>query len=162
MRAKYLAVLIAGVASGLPLLANAGPFADDLGKCLVTSTTSEDRTALVQWIFVAAAKHPAVSSMVHVTQEQVDSANKTTAALLMKLLTQSCKSEAQKAIQNEGPQTIQVSFAVLGQVAGRELFASPQVAGATAGLAKYIDGKALQAALKPPGAPSAGAPETGK
>ena len=152
MRARYFALLIAGVTSGLPLVANAGPFADDLGKCLVTSTSAEDRTALVRWIFVAAAKHPAVSSMVHVTQEQLDSANKTTAALLMKLLTQTCKTEAQKAIQNEGPQTIQLSFSVLGQVAGRELFASPQVAGATAGLAKYIDGNALQAALKPPAA----------
>jgi hypothetical protein len=57
----------------------------------------------------------------------------------MRLLTDACKSQTQQALQYEGSNTIQASFQVLGQVAGQELFTSPEVGGAMAGLAKYID-----------------------
>ena len=32
----------------------AGVYTDDLSKCLVDGTTTDDRTALVKWIFTAA------------------------------------------------------------------------------------------------------------
>jgi hypothetical protein len=56
-----------------------------------------------------------------------------------------CKDEAQKAIQYEGLATLQLSFQVLGQVAGRELFTSPEVASGMAGLQKYLDSDQLKA-----------------
>jgi len=37
--------------------ASAGVYADDLGKCLVASTTKDDRSNLIRWLFVAAAHH---------------------------------------------------------------------------------------------------------
>jgi len=33
----------------------AGPYSDDLAKCLVRSTTPEDKTLLVQWMFATMA-----------------------------------------------------------------------------------------------------------
>jgi hypothetical protein len=124
--------------------AQAGPYGDDMAKCLVRSTTSADRSSLVQWIFAAAAAHPDVKSLVSVSEKQRDGLNRTTAKLFEKLLTASCRKETQAAVKYEGRQTIQTSFNVLGQVAGRELFTDPQVTSSVAGLGQYVDQKKIQ------------------
>jgi hypothetical protein len=123
----------------------AGIYSDDLSKCLVESTTPADRVALVRWLFVAAAAHPAVASIASVSPKDLDEANKTTAALFMRLLTDSCKDKAKNALNFEGPVTLTTSFQVLGQVAGREMFSSPEVTKAMSGLEKYTDVKKLEA-----------------
>ncbi|WP_105255567.1 hypothetical protein [Pseudoalteromonas sp. T1lg75] len=117
----------------------AGIYTDDLAKCLVKSTSPQDRTQLVQWMFAAASAHPAVQDISNVTGQQMETANKLTAGLFMRLLTVSCKEQTRDAIRYEGPFAIQGSFEVLGQVAGQELFASPEVTQSIAGLEKYID-----------------------
>lgn len=135
----------------------AGVFADDLGKCLVNSTTREDRVNLIRWLFVAASHHPAVKPIASVTPAQQEDSDKQMGTLVMKLLTESCKTETQKALQTEGPATIQFAFEVLGKVAGQELFSSPEVAGNLKGLTKYIDPekiKALSTAPVPAAAPA--------
>lgn len=122
----------------------AGPHGDDLSRCLVESTNQADRQVLAKWGFSAASQHPAVRSVVTVSEKELDDSNKYMAELLTRLLTQSCRSEAQKALQYEGPVTLQTSFQALGQVAGRELFSSPQVAVAmAAGLTRHLDAKTL-------------------
>ncbi len=63
----------------------------------------------------------------------------------MRLLTESCRLQTQKALRFEGPATIQLSFTVLGQVAGAELFSNPAVTKGMADLAKYIDSRKLDA-----------------
>jgi hypothetical protein len=150
-----LAFVFGGVSS-----ASAGVYADDLGKCLVASTTQDDRTSLVRWMFMAAAHHPAVKPIAAITPAQQDESDKAMGALVMRLLTDSCKTEAQKAIQYEGPITLQLAFEVLGRVAGQELFSSPEVTGNFQGLAKYIDSDKLKALTTTPTipTPAAGAP----
>jgi hypothetical protein len=124
--------------------AHAGPYGDDLAKCLVESTTKEDRESLVRWMFAAAAAHPAVASIANVSPQALDQANADTGALFMRLVTDSCKDKAKKALTYEGPATIQLSFQVLGQVAGREMFSSPEVKKALSGLETSIDNKKLE------------------
>ena len=121
----------------------AGPYADELSKCLVESTTQNDRIELVRWFFSAASLHPAVEPLSTLTAEQVDAANKTIAEMITKLLTASCRSETEAALQYEGPSTIELSFQVLGQVAGKELFTSPEVAAGLSGLERHLDLEAL-------------------
>ncbi len=123
--------------------AYAGPYADELSKCLVESTSTRDRTDLVRWMFTAAALHPAVKPISNVTDEQVDDANKVIADLVTELLTESCRTETEKALQYEGASTLETSFMILGQVAGQELFASPEVAAGLAGLEKHLDEEKL-------------------
>jgi hypothetical protein len=123
--------------------AQAGPYADDMAKCLVRSTTAADRTSFVRWFFAAAASHPAVQSLASVSAEQRDEANKSTAALFQKLLTESCRTEVQQAVKYEGRQTIGSSFQVFGEVAGRELFTDPSVTQAMGGFEKYFDKQKL-------------------
>ena len=66
----------------------------------------------------------------------------------MRLLTEACVEQAKKAIKYEGPATFAVSFQVLGQVAGSELFSSPEVSAAMTGLEKYTDKTKLEALAK--------------
>jgi hypothetical protein len=145
-----LSVLLTGVSS----MACAGPYADDLSKCLVSSTTKADRVELVRWMFAAMGSHPAVKTMATVTPEQLDKANQSIATLITQLLTKTCADQAQKAVQYEGPATVQMSFQLLGQVAATELFADPAVMNAMKGLSKYVDEKQLTAALQPKPSPS--------
>jgi hypothetical protein len=123
----------------------AGVYTDELSKCLVESTSADDRTALVKWMFAAASSHPAIRSLSTVTAEDLESANEATGALFTRLLTDSCKLQAQKALRFEGPATLQLSFTVLGQVAGAELFSNPAVTQSMAGLQKYVDSRKLEA-----------------
>ena len=138
-------ITIALIASLSASTAWAGVYTDDLSKCLVESTSTEDRTALVQWVFTAASAHPAISTLSTATPADVDSANQVIGVLFMKLLTESCRLQTQKALRFEGPATIQLSFTVLGQVAGAELFSNPEVAKRMSGLEKFIDPGKLEA-----------------
>jgi hypothetical protein len=128
--------------------AHAGIYADDLSRCLVENTSKEDRLALVRWLFTAATAHPAVADVAKVSPEQLDQAHKTAADLFMRLLTDSCVAQAKKAVEYEGPATFAVSFQTLGQVAGAELFGSPEVNAVMAGFEKYTDKAKLEALAK--------------
>jgi hypothetical protein len=123
----------------------AGPYGDALSKCLISSTSVDDRNQLVQWMFSAASSHPAVSSFTAVSPAQLDSANKNAALLFEKLLTKSCKKETTEALKYEGEITISTAFNILGQVAGRELFSDPSVSKNLTGLNKYFDKSKLEA-----------------
>jgi hypothetical protein len=126
----------------------AGPYENDLAKCLVESTTKEDRASLVRWMFAMAAANPAVGSIANVSPETVDELNATTGALFMRLLTDSCKNEAKNALEYEGSGTLRIGFRVLGAVAGKELFSSPEVKQAMSGLARNVDTNRLEQLLK--------------
>ncbi|MDH5356261.1 MAG: hypothetical protein OEY09_17600 [Gammaproteobacteria bacterium] len=139
----------------LPLLAifgfsnvHAGVYSDALGKCFIDSTTSKDRNILIVWIFSAASQHPVVKDILTVSEDKLESANRDFADLTMKLLTVDCKTETEKAIEYEGNKSLEESFNVFGQVAGRELFSSPHVAAAMAGYAKHLDSSKLEEMLK--------------
>lgn len=149
MKPTKVCFLIWGlVAALLPAnMACAGPYTDDLSKCIIESTTPGDRAAFVKWMFAAASLHPAVKSIAAVSPEELDAANRQTAELLTKLLTESCKQNAEKAIRYEGNAALRASFEVLGKVAANELFSSAEVAAGMAGLTKYLDGEKLRSAL---------------
>ena len=117
----------------------AGPFTDELSKCIVESTSAEDRIALVRWMFTAASLHPAVKPIALVTQKQREEANKQTAELFNRLLTESCKEQTKKALKYEREIAIRKSFQTLGIVAGQELFSNPKVNAGMMGIEKYLD-----------------------
>lgn len=140
MRVLAAAALVAALSG----YAQAGPYGDELSKCLVESTTAADRVDLVKWMFTAAAAHPAVKPLASVSNEVLDDANKRMGALLMRLMTETCRAPAEKAVRFEGAQTIEAGFQLLGQVAGKELFASPEVSAALSRMDSYIDMEKLK------------------
>lgn len=127
----------------------AGPYSDEMAKCLVTSTSEADKNFLVKWMFAAAALHPAVKSISSVTDAQRNELNVKTAKLFERLLTESCKKQVQTAIKYEGQSTIESAFQVLGQVAARGLFSDPAVNGFIAQLGNHIDKKKMESVIGP-------------
>ncbi len=129
----------------------AGPYSDDLAKCLVSSTTARDKTDLVRWIFANAALHPEVRSISALTPEQRMQINRTNGQLLERLLTESCRKQLQDAVKYEGQRTIELSFQVLGQVAMRELMSDASVGRGFAEMDKYLNAEKLKQVLAPGG-----------
>jgi hypothetical protein len=137
------------LACSAPARVVAGPYADDMAKCLVKSASPEDRTLLMKWIFSAMALHPDLSSMSSITAQQRDTLSKGAGALFQRLLLESCRSETQVAVQNEGPETVQYAFQILGQVAVRGLMTDPHVLEGMKSLAQGLDEEKLKALLAP-------------
>jgi hypothetical protein len=130
--------------------AHAGAYADDLGKCLVKSTSTTDRYTLMKWLFAVLAANPQVQSMANISTEQRDEIDRTVAALFQRLLTESCRNETQQAIKYEGPIVIQQSFQMFGQASMIELSSAPSVRAAMTSFNKYVDEQKIKA-LFPPG-----------
>lgn len=122
----------------------AGPYSDELAKCVVESSSTEDLTVFVRWMFSTLSLHPSLKSMASITGEQRDEANKQCGEIFMRLLTVSCKEQAQKAWKYEGQLAVESSFNILGRAAARELFSHPNVQAGMAGLQKYFDKEKLK------------------
>lgn len=137
----------------------AGPFTDEMSKCLVRSTSEADKTLLIKWIFAAMSTHPDVRSLSAVTPEKGEQLNRETAKLVMRLLTRSCKTETRQAVEFEGEDTFKASFGVLGQVAMQGLMANGEVSNYFSGFEKYLDAQELQHALGKKQNRPAGPPE---
>jgi hypothetical protein len=139
------------LAAGLLLAsaAQAGPYTNDLSTCLVGKSTVDDHTVIVQWMFAAMSRHPAIAPMGTVSDAQVDKANARMAELYVRLLTVTCKDQAKLAIKNEGDIALSQSFQALGQQAGRELFINPDVLKGMSGFSKYFDRKKLEELRNP-------------
>jgi hypothetical protein len=140
VRAGLLAAVT--VASGA-VTAHAGPLGDDLAKCLVSSSTSQDKTEIVRWVFTAVAAHPAVKPMASVTDAQREAASKAMGDLITRLLTVNCADATAKAVRGEGLSSIDTSFAALGQAAIQDLFSDPGVGAALSSMEKYVDVKRI-------------------
>lgn len=134
-----------GLALSLP--AHAGLYADDLSRCLVEKTTTEDKNTLVRWIISTTTLHPAVAAMASVSDETRAHINRDTARIFERLLTESCLAQTRQAVRVEGAAAIQTGFQTLGQVAMAELFAHPKVAAALGKLDSHIDTDRLRNAL---------------
>ncbi len=127
--------------------ASAGPFADELSKCLVRSSSTDDRVLLVQWMFAALSLHPSVQPMVSVKADQRDAATKKAGVIFSRLLTENCRKESVGALKNEGNSAIGVAFGVLGQVASRDLMSNPNVEKGMGDLGTQLESDAKLAAL---------------
>lgn len=147
---KYLTTTLATLAIALTATpALAGPYGDEMAKCLVKSTTVSDRNTLVKWMFAAAAVHPEVRDIAIATNAQRDELDRKVASMIENLLIVSCKAETRQASEYEGSSVFESSFRILGQVAGRELFADPAVSEKMGGFVKYIDEKKLVESIGP-------------
>jgi hypothetical protein len=124
--------------------AHAGPFGDEMAKCLVRTTSEADKTVLIQWIFAAMASHPDVSALSHVSAQKGEELHKDVANLFVTLVTQRCKAETEQAVKFEGPEALKKSFEVLGQVAMQGIMSDPAVATYIGGLQKHVDTKKIE------------------
>jgi hypothetical protein len=144
MKTTILACVTLGIATA-SLSAHAGPYGDDLSKCLVSSTTDSDNAMLMKWVFSAIALNKEVAPFVNMPAEVRTKVNQDTAGLFMKLLTDTCKKQTQEAFKYEGQAAIGTAFQLLGQVASQGIFSDPAVAAGMTELAKFFDEEKLNA-----------------
>jgi hypothetical protein len=109
MRLRWLVIL---GALGLPVAggASASVFSDDLARCLVAETTSEDRTNIVRMMFYAAAANPAFSGLTNISDAQRRDGLRTAAAVYDRLVLVDCRAESIAAIRNDGAASVELAF----------------------------------------------------
>lgn len=122
---------------------------DNFGTCLADNTTGKDRKDLARWIFMAMASHPSIHDLSNVAPSTHDEIDKRMAALVMKLLTDTCAKQARLAAQSGGGESFRQAFEILGRVAMQEIMSNSEVHTTIGGFQRYIDRKKLETALKP-------------
>jgi hypothetical protein len=122
--------------------------ADALKTCLADSTSGKDRKDLAKWIFLAMAAHPEMKQ--YASDNAVtaaDQSSRTVAALVTRLLSDSCVNETRAVVKIGGSQSLQVAFSGLGQLAMQELMADKSVIESVGLFERYLDQKRLAVAL---------------
>ena len=75
---------------GCSQVSTAGPAVDQLSDCLVKSTTVTDKTAVLQWTFVALSAHPDLKHLSQVTPEQKQELDQKLATVLQRIMVEQC------------------------------------------------------------------------
>ena len=125
----------------------AGPYTNQLSKCLIDSTSKKDKIILINWIFAMYSAHPNIK-IISIPQSKRDIYYKKVAKLFVRLLTEDCKIEFKEALKYEGKYALSQSFSLLGQVSARELISNPLVTKESMKYLKYIDKNKFEKLLK--------------
>lgn len=130
-----------------PFGASAKPQVDALRQCLADNTSGRDRKELARWVFLAMAAHPEMKGLSSATPAAAEESSKAVGGVMMRLLAESCASQARAAMAAGGNLAVQVAFESLGRLAMQELMADRNVAQSMAGIERHVDAKRLNEAL---------------
>ena len=117
----------------------AGPYSDDLKRCLVESTSKRDNIVLVRWLSKALLAHPEVKDLAVIGSAKAAQIDKDFARYIERLLGDNCSAPFANVMRYEDPDAVRKSFEFLGQVALKELMDNPQVQEAVSGVLKQLD-----------------------
>ena len=117
----------------------AGPFGDEMARCLVTSTNNRDKNKLVKWMFRVYGEHPEVSHMVDLSDREKKVIDQEVAQLFTRLLSEDCTDETKKALDYEGDNVMFTAFSVLGQAAAKSFNDNPTVKISINKFTEFID-----------------------
>lgn len=133
------ALLIGLALMGATQMSVAGPTVDQLSDCLMKSTTATDKTAVLQWTFVALSSHPDLKAFSNVSATQKEQLDKNLASVLQRIIVEQCSAQTKAVIQAEGIQAVGNSFQELGRSSGEEILKNPEVKEQLKGVVRYID-----------------------
>ena len=134
-RALFIGLALMGATQ----MSVAGPTVDQLSDCLMKSTTATDKTAVLQWTFVALSSHPDLKAFSNVSATQKEQLDKNLAQVLQRILVEQCSAQTKAVIQAEGLQAVGDSFQELGQITGEEILKNPEVKGQLQSVLRYVD-----------------------
>jgi len=122
---------------------------DALRTCVTDNTSGKDRKDLAKWVFFAMAAHPEIRQYADAkVADAADESSKTMAALVTRLLTDSCVSEVKAVMKTgQGSEAVKLAFTTLGALAMQELMADKAVQDAMGSFGRYVDQTRLNAAL---------------
>ena len=116
-----------------------------LKTCLADNTSGKDRKELAKWIFLAMAAHPEMKPHAAANvPAAADESSRTIAAMVTRLLTESCLSET-KAVMRIGQlaQSMEFAFQGLGELAMQELMTDQAVSDSMGLFERYLDQKRM-------------------
>lgn len=135
---------------GVSQVASAGATVDQLSECLVKSTTATDKTAVLQWTFVALSTHPDLKSFSNVTEDQKTQLDQKFAQVVQRILVEQCAEQTKAVIKTEGISAVGDAFQALGRNTGDEILKNQEVKAQLKGVLKYVDmGKLVSTFLTP-------------
>jgi hypothetical protein len=146
---KLLAQDIAEAARANRATSGASISAEALKTCVTDKTSGRDRKDLAKWVFFAMAAHPEMKPYADdKTAAASEESSKTAAALITRLLTDSCVNEVRAVMQTgQGSQAVRFAFETLGQLAMRELMTDKAVQDAMNSVGRYVDQPRINEAL---------------
>jgi len=148
---RLAALALAGLGCGAP---TPGAWAQapgtELESCVVAAAGSDDRRALVQWMFSAMALHPDLAGLANVSDERRGQANRDMAATLERLLVVDCAEQTRRALHaDSAAMAAHRAFLRVAQLAGESLFEDPAVATAGSGVVGQVDMDRIARLLAP-------------
>ena len=117
----------------------AGPFGDEMSKCLVLATSSKDNSLLGRWLVRVYGEHGDSKDLTNLSDYKKEKIDKDVARLFTRLLSEDCKVETKKALKFEGDAVMFNAFRTLGEVAGKELLEDNNVSKAINKFTEYVD-----------------------
>jgi hypothetical protein len=142
------APLILAVVLATPIVVHAEASADALARCLADNTSGKDRKDLARWMFLAMAAHPEIKQYAAAAAAQAaEQSDEALAALITRLLTESCVEET-RAASKQGGTAFPEAFKALGGLAMQEIMSNPDVKGAMGAFEKHLDRAKFDQALK--------------
>jgi hypothetical protein len=132
----------------------AGPYANDIAKCFVQSSSIDDKTVFVKWMFAELSLNPSVQSLSSITDEQRDALTRKAVEYYQRLLFVDCRQPTVDALKYEGPGALVFGFSIIGQVAARELMNNPKTQAGMAAMSAAVDKEKLAELLKDAGLPA--------
>ena len=140
---------IVAVMLALSVAAQAEQPAEALKTCIADSTSGRDRKDLARWVFLAMAAHPEMKQ--HASADAATAADQSArkmAALVTRLLTDSCVNEARAVVKIGGTNPFGSAFENLGQLAMQELMADKSVQDSMGLWTRYFDQKNVRDELE--------------
>ena len=119
--------------------AHAGPAQDALGKCLVLSSSGQDRLDFVVFIYSAISAHPSAKPYSRLTEADREGMSRKAVKLMERLLTEDCRPQAVAAVKAEGPDALGSAFSKLGEAAMQELMSDKAVEDTFTNFGDYVD-----------------------
>jgi len=122
---------------------------DALRTCVSDNTTGKDRKDLAKWVFFAMAAHPEIKQYADPkVADAADESAKSMAALVTRLLTDSCVKEVRAVMSTgQGAQAVQLAFRTLGELAMQELMTDKSVQDTMSAFGRYVDQSHLNQVL---------------
>jgi hypothetical protein len=124
--------------------ASAGVYADDLTRCVVSSTSASDRISFIRWMFGAMSAHDEVAPLSTVTPEQRASMTEEAAKIVQRLILTDCREQSSNAFKYEGESALTSTFEVFGKVAMGDLMGDAKVSAVFDSMDSYFDRDLLE------------------
>ncbi|WNZ56023.1 hypothetical protein QT397_24805 [Microbulbifer sp. MKSA007] len=122
--------------------------AQQLSICLTDSMNGKERKNLAKWIFFGMSSHSSIKPFSKVTESDIGDSSKYVGALITRLITEDCPSQAKAASKVLGSAAFDQAFKVVGEVAMQELMAEPSVGHSLGAFEKHLDKEKFNAVFQ--------------